>query len=143
MHGVDDQHLLNLGQRVLLADEEARDHPGHMAAAVEGRARQAPHEPLAAAAIDEAHPLGCERLAQRFRRLAEPLIGAVARTAIDADVPNRTHSIDLPLSIKRRQAGPRRMGAELGACSRHAHNYYQARTLEQTMISADLGDQLE
>ncbi len=92
VHVLDDQHLLDIGQRMFLADEEARNDPGDIAAGGKRRPGEASHQPLAAAAIDEADPFGRERAPELLSRVAKPRIGAVARPAIDANVPNRTHA---------------------------------------------------
>ena len=91
VHVLDDEHLLDGGQRMFLADEEARDDPGHIAAGRQRRPGDTSHQPFAAAAVDEADAPGRERPPELFRRLAEPRVGAVARSAIDADVSNRAH----------------------------------------------------
>ena len=104
MHAVDDEHFLRGVERVLLANEEGRDDPGHVAAGVERRPGQATHQPFAAAAVDEADPIGRKRPPELFCGVAEPRVVAVARSAIDADVSNRAHGPDLPPALKRRQA---------------------------------------
>jgi hypothetical protein len=78
MHVLDDQHLLDGGQRMFLADEEARDYPGHITATRQRRPRKTPHQPFAAATVDKADPVGRERPPELFRGLAEPRVGAVA-----------------------------------------------------------------
>ena len=100
MHAVDNQHLLGGGQRVLLANEEAWDDSGHVAARGERRPSETPHQPFAAAAVDEADALGRQHPPELFRRVAEPRVVAGARSAIDADVSNRAH-----LSICRPRLG--------------------------------------
>ena len=92
VHVLDDQHLLDVGQRMLLADEEARNDPGDITASRQRRPGEASHQPFAAAAINEADSLGRERAPELLRRLGEPCVGAVARSAIDADVSNRAHA---------------------------------------------------
>ena len=57
MHRLNHEHFLGVGQRMLLADQEIRDDPGHIAAAGQRRSRQAPHQPFAAAAVNEADSL--------------------------------------------------------------------------------------
>jgi hypothetical protein len=56
---LDDDHFLRGGQGVLLADEKAGDNSGHIAACRQRRARQAAHQAVASAAVDEADSLGC------------------------------------------------------------------------------------
>jgi hypothetical protein len=91
VHVLDDQHLLDIRQRMLLADEKARNDPGDIAAGGQRRPGEAPHQPFAAAAVDNADPLGRERAPELFSRAREPRVGAVAGPAIDANVSNRAH----------------------------------------------------
>ena len=91
VHILDDQHLLDGGQRMFLANEKARNDPGHVAASRQRRPRETAHQSFAAAAIDETNAAGRERPPERLRRIAEPRVAAIAGPAIDADVSNRAH----------------------------------------------------
>src|SRR5580704_9499643 len=61
VHVLDDDHLLDSGQRMFLADEEAWNDPGDISASLERLPGDTPHQPFAAAAIDEADTPGRER----------------------------------------------------------------------------------
>src|ERR1700722_15573166 len=91
VHILDDQHLLDSGQRMLLADKEGWDDASDIAAGRQRRPGEASHQPFAAATVNKADPVGREHASEFFRRLGEPRIRAVARSAIDANVSNRAH----------------------------------------------------
>ncbi len=92
VHVLDHQHLLRVGERMLLAHEKTGDNSGHEAAARQRRPRHASHQALAASAVDEADPLARQNAPERVGRLAEAGIVAGARTAIDANASNGAHA---------------------------------------------------
>ena len=68
--------------------EEIRDNSCDVAAARHNLARHDAHEPVVAAAIDEAHAGGRELAAQRLRGRREARIVAAGGAAVDADIPD-------------------------------------------------------
>ena len=100
VHVADHDQVVGGGQRMLLANKEVRDDPGHVAARGERRAGETAHEAIATAAIDESDALGREGSAQGLRRFREPRVIARARSAIDADIPNCAHVLSLKADLR-------------------------------------------
>jgi len=61
VHILDDDQFVGGGQGMFLADEKAGDDAGHIAAGGERRAREAAHQAVAGAAVDEPDALGGQR----------------------------------------------------------------------------------
>ena len=97
MHIGNDHQLAEAAMRDLAMFEMDGDDPGRLAAARQHRIGDAPHQPIASAAIDKRDAAGGKPGAELGRRRGVARIGAARGAAIDAKPldPHRGRPIDL------------------------------------------------
>jgi hypothetical protein len=87
VHVLRDDELVDGAQHLLAFRQEGGDDAGDASAVIERGARYFAHEAEAAAAVDEADAALRECAPKRLRRPRVSRIVALARSAIDTDVP--------------------------------------------------------